>query len=167
MQLEIGGEVLTSMVASDVGRGALIELRAARPDSVLAGAVSGLGLDAHIRQVGSGQGRWRRLGGIVDLRSVARWRPAELELRLGLAVTGVAIAGQAFPVTQGATLFDPGGVAGLRARFRLGRWVAWTDATAAFWPRAHNLYVTGDSASADLPSVELWLGVGLSLLVRR
>jgi hypothetical protein len=87
-----------------------------------------------------------------------------LELRAGVALTVLGVTGQSFPVTGGATLFDPGLVAGLRGRFRLGRLWPWAEATAAFWPRAHTLYVGGGTAgSADLPSFEALLGAGVSL----
>jgi len=134
------------------------------------GSSWGLGAGAlvvgtHTTSVGPGQGVWRRLGGIVDLRSVAKWGLAEIEMRGGVALSAVSVTGRALPATSGTTLFDPGVLIGLRARLRLGRIFPWVEATAVGWPGTHTLFVSGTDSVAELPPFELLVGLGATLML--
>jgi hypothetical protein len=163
LELETGAALLASMSSGTLSPAALLELSLFRRDSRFGIGVGAIGVDAHSMAVASGLGTWRRFGAVLDVRERSRWRTLTLEARAGLALTGLAIAGQALPVTSGATVFDPGGVAGLRLRVRVGRLSPWIETSAAFWPRSHQIYVSGTPNSVELSRFEAFLGIGASL----
>jgi hypothetical protein len=79
---------------------------------------------------------------------------------VGVAATLLDISGNSFPSNGSGITFDPGVPIGARfgVRTRPMRW--WIDATAAFWPRAQTLYVSGAPGSTTLPRGEALLGLG-------
>jgi hypothetical protein len=174
VEVETGAALLASVTAGSVSPAVLLEAKLGRRDSRFAVGIEGLAVGTHTTTVrsptttvGPGEGTWRRFGGVFDVRSISRWRTMELEMQAGLALTALAITGQSLPVIASATIFDPGVLAGLRSRFRFGRLSPWVQATAAFWPRTHNIYVTGTANSAELPPFEALLGAGVSLGANR
>jgi len=140
----------------------MLDATLAPKGSRFAVGIDGFAVGTHDTTVGSGKGTWRRYGGAVDLVSISRWRTVSLEIRGGLMLTALTITGQSLPVVSGATIFDPGLTAGLRARFAVGRVSAWVQAGAAFWPRTHTLYVAGVAGSTDLAPFEALLAFGFS-----
>jgi hypothetical protein len=158
-----GAALLTSIVSGQLAAGALVEVALARHDGRLALGLGGLLVDAHTTPVATGQGSWRRLGGVVDARSSVRAGRLELGLRAGVALTALSVSGSALPKTDSATLFDPGVLAALRAKLHLGALAPWLEGAAVFWPAGHALYVVGSGAPASsLPSAEVVLALGLS-----
>jgi hypothetical protein len=158
-----GAALLTSIVSGQLAAGALVEAAVGRRDGRFALGLGGLLVDAHTTAVATGQGSWRRLGGVVDVRSSARAGRFELGLRAGVALTALSVTGTALPKTESATLFDPGVLAALRAKLHLGALAPWLEAAALFWPAGHDLYVVGSGAPPTaLPSAEVMLGLGLS-----
>jgi len=106
-------------------------------------AVGGLVVDTHATAVGPGQGAWRRVGGVVDGRARLRAGRVELVLRAGLALTAISVGGRSFSRTSGSTLFDPGVLAALRLRVRVGSVTPWLEGAATFWPAGHTLILDG------------------------
>jgi hypothetical protein len=163
MQIDTGAAVLASIAAGTASPAALVEATFSRRGSRFALSVGALAVGTHDVAVGSGRGSWRRWGGVIEARSLTGGRALELELHAGVALTALAVTGQSLPDPSGATIFDPGAIAGLRAFWRVGRVAPWLEASLASWPRAHGLYVRGTSLSADIPPFEGLLGVGVSL----
>jgi hypothetical protein len=158
-----GAALLTSIVSAQLAAGALVEAAFTRRDAGFAFGLGGLLVDAHTMAVGTGQGTWRRVGGVVDVRSGVRSGPFELGLRAGVALTVLSVAGSALPKTESKTLFDPGLLAALRAKLHLGALTPWLEGGVAFWPAGHDLYVVGGGdPSTALPSAEVILALGLS-----
>jgi hypothetical protein len=162
VQVETRAAVLVSVAAGDVAPAALLEARLTRRGSRLAVGIGVLAVGAHSIAVASGRGSWHRFGGVVDLQSTAAWQTLALQLHAGLALAAVSIVGESLPVTDGATILDPGALAGLRLGLRGHSPSPWLEAAAAYWPRSHTLYVAGSTASQDLPLFEALLGVGIS-----
>ena len=159
-----GAALLTSIVSGQLAAGALVEIAVAPRGARFALGVGGLLVDAHSASVATGQGSWRRLGGVVDARSGVRAGRLELGLRAGVALTALSVTGTALPKTESATLFDPGVLAALRAKVHLGALTPWLEGAVAFWPAGHDLYVVGSGAPPTaLPSAEVMLALGLSL----
>jgi len=162
MQVATAGAVFASVAAGGIAPAAMLEAKLTRPGSPFALGVGGLAVGTHTMTVASGRGTWRRLGGVIDLESRTSISIVELQLHAALALSAVSILGESFPTTAGATIFDPGALAGLRLCYRGERLSPWLEAGAAYWPRTHALMVAGSTASANLPAAEALLGVGLS-----
>jgi hypothetical protein len=162
LQIETGIAALASVTAAGVAPAALLEISWSRRGSPFALGVGALAVAAHATAVASGRGDWRRFGGLLDLKSSTRWTAVELQMHAGVALTALAINGQALPTTSSATLFDPGILVGLRLRLSARRLAPWLEATAASWPRSHSLYVNGSTVSVQLPPFEGLLGAGFS-----
>ncbi len=162
IQIETGVAALASITAAGLAPAALVEISWSRRDSAFALGLGALAVGAHATAVASGRGDWRRFGGLLDLKSSTRWTAVELQMHAGLALTALAINGQALPTTSSATIFDPGIVVGVRLRSSARRLAPWLEATAASWPRSHSLYVNGSTASVQLPPFEGLLGAGFS-----
>jgi hypothetical protein len=81
IEIETGAAALVSVAAAGVVPAVMVEARFPRRDSSWGVGVGALAVGSHTTAVGSGQGQWRRLGGMVDLRSNAKWRIAEVEMR--------------------------------------------------------------------------------------
>jgi hypothetical protein len=152
--MSIAGGTVAPAVTFDVGVG--------RRDAAVSVAVGGLAVGSHDMTVGPANATWRRLGGLVDLRSAVSWPAFSLEVHASAAFTALSVSGGSLPVTSGATLFDPGALVGARGGFRLAHLAPWVEATAALWPRAHSLYVNGGDDSREVPSFEVLLGAGVS-----
>jgi hypothetical protein len=175
IDVETGAAFLVSVASasSSVAPGALAEVTLSRRDFPSPGLGFGvLAIGTHATDLMAGgvlaRGAWRRVGGVIDLRSRSmRSRAVQVDLRLGLALTALAIQGQSLPVTSGATLFDPGMLVGFRVRTRFGQVVPFLELAAAIWPRGHTMYVGGTAISADVPSLEGWLSAGICLIADR
>lgn len=163
LEMETGAVIFASLAGGTVAPAAMLEVTVSRRDSRFAAGVGALAVATHATAVGTGTATWRRFGGVLDVRSRSRLAKVVLELHAGLALTALGVTGQSYPVTSGATLFDPGGLAGLRLRFPAGALSPWIGATTAVWPRAHDVYVSGTSSSAQLPAFEVLAGAGISL----
>jgi hypothetical protein len=162
IEVRTGLGLLASATAGGVSPAAELDVMLSRQGSRFGLGFGALGVGAHATTVGIGSGTWRRFGGIIDVRSRSRWRAVEIEVRGGATLTALEIAGRSLPVTSGETLLDPGILAGVRSRFRLGRLSPWIEATAVFWPRSHGLYVDGTSTAVEMSPFEALLGVGLA-----
>jgi hypothetical protein len=162
LALETRAGLLMSVADGTIAPAATCDVSLSRRDARFAIAAGALVVGTHVTTVVPGSATWRRFGGLVDLRSVLRWQTVDLEMHAGAAFTALTIAGESLPLTSGATMFDPGVLIGVRSRFRLGRVSPWIEATAAFWPLTHTLYVDGTATSSDLPSFEALLGGGIS-----
>jgi hypothetical protein len=173
VEVETGAAFLGSVTGGSVAPGALAEIALTR------GASRWLSLGLGVLAIGThaaaltetdpgGRGAWRRVGGVIDLRSRStRWRTFELDLRAGLPLTALAIRGQSLPITSGATLFDPGMLAGVRVRTRLGQVAPFLEVSGVVWPRTHSMYVGASTSSTDLPAIEVWFTAGVSLVADR
>ena len=162
IEVELDAAALASLAGTTVSPAALVEATFWRGDAPLALGIGALAIGTHTTSVAPGRGTWRRLGGLIELQSISRWRTVQLGLHGGVALTALDIAGRSLPVTGGAVYLDPGALLGARVRFRGGAVSPWLEATAASWPRTHLLYVDGAAASTPLPPFELLLGGGLS-----
>jgi hypothetical protein len=170
IEVETGAAFLASVAGGSVAPGASAEIALSRRASSWFSL--GLGLLAtgtHAAALADtdvgGRGAWRRVGGVIDLRSRStRWRTFELDLRVGVPLTALAIRGQSLPITSGATLFDPGMLAGVRVRTRLGQVTPFLEVAGIVWPRTHTMYVGASASSTDLPAIEGWLTAGVSLV---
>jgi hypothetical protein len=163
VEVETSAALLASVAAGSVAPGAIVEGTFSRGGSRFAVGIGALAVGTHSTALASGRGSWRRFGGVVDLESGASWRRVDLQLVAGLMLTAVSVTGESLPVISGTTIFDPGALAGLRLRLRGERLSPWVEAAAAFWPRPHTLLVAGSTASADLPAIEAFLGLGITL----
>jgi len=164
VEVEVGAAVLASLAAGALAPGLAVDVRVARGASRRGLGMTAVAVGTHDVAVGTARGIWRRYGGGVDLRAGGRARAVDLDVRaVGPLLTALAITGGALPLTSGGTVFDPGGVLGLRARWRAGALAPWLEATAVYWPRAHDLYVRGTFLSAQVPAFETWLCAGVSL----
>jgi hypothetical protein len=162
LELETRAGLIMSIADGTIASGATCDVSVSREGSQFAVAAGVIAVGAHATAVLPGSASWRRLGGVVDLRSMLRWNAFDLEMHGGVALTALSVSGESLPVTGGATLFDPGLLIGLRARVRSGRVSPWVEATVAFWPLTHTVYVDGTASSHQLPSFEALLGVGAS-----
>ncbi|HVZ73836.1 MAG TPA: hypothetical protein VHJ20_15760 [Polyangia bacterium] len=162
-----GAAFVASAAGGDLVGGAVAELAAGPSDAPWAVGVGGIAVDTHAMTVGTGQGSWRRLGGVVDARADLRLRPFDLELRAGVLLTAMSVSGRGFSSASSSTLFDPGALAALRVKAHFGRLTPWAEAAAVLWPAGHTLYVEGTTASADLPSKEALISLGASFEVGR
>jgi hypothetical protein len=162
IQWQISAVALVSIAGGDAAPAATVEFSFARRDSPFAVGVGVLGVGTHSTAVASGRGAWRRLGGMVDLKSSSRWPAVELQMHAGLALGALVVTGEALPKTSGTAIFDPGVLAGLRLGFPGRRLTPWLEATAASWPRSHTLIVDGSPVSVQLPPFEALLGAGVS-----
>jgi len=153
-----------SIAAGDLAPAVICDVGFAREGSRFAVAVGALAVGAHAMAVGPGQATWRRIGGLVEVRSEGLTDGLPLEMHAGLAFTAVSISGGSLPVTAGATLLDPGLLVGLRwhPRARTAGLSPWLDVTGALWPATHTLFVSGSDATGELPFVEAMLGLGVS-----
>ncbi len=172
-EVETGAAFLGSVTGGSAAPGALAEIALSRgASSWFSLGIGALAVGAHTVALtdtdAGGRGAWRRVGGVIDLRSRStRWRAFELDLRAGLPLTALAIRGQSLPITSGATLFDLGMLAGVRVRTRLGQVAPFLELAGVVWPRTHTMYVGTSTSSTDLPAVEGWFSAGLSLIAER
>jgi hypothetical protein len=168
-EIESGVALLASVAGRDFAPSVLAEVAIRRPDASAAIGLGVLAVGAHTIMVGPasaagpGQANWRRIGGVLDVRSLLRGSKVSLAAAAGFALTALEVAGQTYPVTSTATLIDPGFVVGLRASFRAGGFSPWLEAACAAWPRTHTVSVTGTGRSADLPGFEAFFGGGVTL----
>jgi hypothetical protein len=167
LQIEPGAAVFASLVSGELAAGLLAEAALSRRDAPFALGIGGLAVGTHATTVGPGQGSWRRFGGVVDGRARSSFGSVELELRAGLAMTALSIEGRSLPKPTSTTMFDPGALVGLRGKLRAGSVSPWLEGTFAFWPSSHNLYLSGTNDSADLPSAEALLSVGVAFVSGR
>jgi hypothetical protein len=166
IQVQVDAALLASVAAASVSPAALVQATFLRRDAAFALGIGALAVGTHATSVAPGRGTWRRLGGLLELQSISRWRAVALSVHGGIALTALDIAGRSLPTTAGAVFLDPGALLGARVRFRAGAVSPWLEAAAASWPRTHSLYVDGSAASTPLPPFELLLGAGLSLGTR-
>jgi len=162
LRVATSAAVLASVAGGGIAPAVMLEAKVLRTGSRFAVGVGALAVGTHATTVASGQGTWRRLGGVVDVESRTSFPAFQLQMHAGLALTALSILGESFPMTAGATIFDPGALAGLRLCYRGERVSPWLEVAAALWPRPHALVVAGSTASANLPPTEALLGVGLS-----
>lgn len=167
IQIEPGAAFLASVVSGELAAGVLAEAAFSRRDAGFAVGVAGLAVGTHATTLGPGQGTWRRLGGVVDGRARSSFGAVGLELRAGVALTALSVQGRALPKPASATMFDAGALVGLRGKLRSGSLAPFIEGTFAFWPSAHNLYLSGTNDSADLPSAEALLSVGVAFASAR
>jgi hypothetical protein len=163
IEIETEATILASVAGGTVAPAALLDVAFFREDSAFTLGVGALAVGTHTANVADAQGTWRRFGGVMDFRLGSRWRTLDLEMHAGLAFTAVSVAGRSLPATSSATIFDPGVLGGLRCRFRLGRLAPFIEATAAYWPRANELFVRGTMGSAELPPFQALFGLGVSI----
>jgi hypothetical protein len=166
-QIEPGAAILASVVSGEFAPGALAEAAFSRRDARFAVGVGGLAVGPHATTLGPGQGTWRRFGGVLDGRARTTIGAFALELRAGLALAALSIEGRSLPNAKSTTMFDPGALVGLRGKLRVGSLAPWIEGTFAFWPSAHNLFLAGTNDSADLPSAEALLSVGVAFVPGR
>jgi hypothetical protein len=155
--------VMLSVAAGGASPAGMVEGTFSRGRSRFALGVGALVVGAHSTPVATGRGTWRRIGGLVDLQSGVSWQAVELQLHGGVALTAVSVMGESLPLVSGGTIFDPGGLAGLRLRLRGQRLSPWLEAAAAYWPSTHTLSVVGSPDLAQLPAFEAFVGIGVSL----
>jgi hypothetical protein len=169
LELDSGVALLASLAARDLAPAVRAEVAVHRRDASVAFGLGVLAVGTHSLVVGPastagpGQATWRRVGGVLDARSLLRGETLALTLDAGLALTALEVAGRSYPVIASATLVDPGFLVGLRAGFRASGFSPWLEAACAAWPRTHTVSVTGTGRSSDLPAFEAFLGGGVSL----
>jgi hypothetical protein len=162
---ELGAGVLASMTSAGTALGGRVELALGPEGGAWGLVLVGMGVGAHRTVLQPGTGSWWRLGGELAMRGrVPLGGGVRVEPGAGVALTALAINGEGFPRNSGAVLFDPGGVACVR--FVPGAWRLrpWLEAAAAYWPRAHELTVSGVAGAqpAQIPGLEVFLSVGAS-----
>jgi hypothetical protein len=162
LDIEAAAAILAAVSAGTLAPAAMVETSFFRRGAPFGLGLGALAVGSHATAVGPGNGVWRRLGGTADAHARFTWLAVELDLHAGVAFTALAISGQALPVTAHRTIFDPGAMAGLRARFRLGRVSPWLEAATALWPMTHRLYVDGTTSVVDLPVMEAFFGAGVT-----
>jgi hypothetical protein len=163
LEVEAGVGLFASLVSTQAAPAGLAEVVVSRRGGRFSLGLEALAVGTHSATLDStARGDWRRFGGVVDARSRWRWPRFQLDVRAGFALTALVVQGSSLPNPASATLTDPGALVGLRGRVPLDVAAPWLDVTAAAWPGAHTLYVTGTSESANVPRFELLLGVGVS-----
>jgi hypothetical protein len=168
LEVEAGVGLFASLVSTQEAPAGLAEVVVSRRDGRFSLGLEALAVSTHSTNLDpTGRGDWRRVGGAVDGRARWRWRRFELGARAGFVLTALVVEGSALPNPASATLPDPGALVGVRGRLPLGVAAPWIDVSAAAWPRARTLYVSGTSESANIPRFELLLGVGASFGAQR
>jgi hypothetical protein len=163
LEVEAGVGLFASLVSTQAAPAGLAEVVVSRRGGRFSLGLEVLAVGTHSATLDStARGDWRRIGGAVDARSRWRWPRFELDMRAGFALTALVVQGSSLPNPASATLTDAGALVGLRARVPFGVAAPWIDVTAAAWPGAHTLYVTGTNESAKVSRFELLLGVGVS-----
>jgi hypothetical protein len=163
---EVGAAVLASWNGTDLAPGARVEVALGRAGASWAFVLAGLAVGAHGLAVPPGDASWRRLGGELALRDeIPLGRAARVQVAAGVAFTALVVEGRGFSRNTGAALFDPGAALHLRLVPVAGRFRPWVGLAGAYWPRSHQLVVSGADARgepASVPGVELFAGVGAS-----
>jgi hypothetical protein len=164
---ELGAAALVSLNGGDVAPAGRVELALRRDASPWALGVSGLVVGTHARDVYPGRGTWWRWGGeLAVLRASQLAAGGRVEVRAGVALTALEVAGSGFPRNGGATLFDPGAVVGARVSTTRPGVRPWLGLLAVYWPRPHDLAVVGAGPStlgaAPVRSAEVLVGAGAS-----
>jgi hypothetical protein len=162
LAFELGAGVLASVSGSDLAPAGRLEVALLGRDRSWAVVVAGQAAGAHWIAVSPGQASWARLGGEVAVRAESPLgRRGRLQPGVGLALTALTVEGHGFSRTASDTLFDLGGVARLRFALAVGRLRPWLDVAGVYWPRSHRLTVLG-GPTAEVPSLDFWLGLGAS-----
>jgi hypothetical protein len=151
----------------DLAPGARVEIGAGRVASAWGVSLAALAVGSHSAAVAPGEAAWWRWGAQLSAR--AAWTSGErrVEGRAGVALTALEVAGRGFSRDTGATLLDPGAVASVRFVTLTGRGHPWTEVGGAFWPREHDVSVSGADSRSALPRGELIVAVGASFGGRR
>jgi hypothetical protein len=160
--VEPGVGIAAAMNGTTLAPAATIEVAFSRRNGILIPAAGALVVGSHAKDVGSGDGTWRRYGLLATIGSRRAWSSTWAEARLGIALTLLHISGDSFQRNTSGVTIDPGIPIGVRfgIRSRPVRW--WIDGTIAFWPREQTLYVVGVPGSTTLPRGEALVGLGAS-----
>jgi hypothetical protein len=114
-----------------------------------------------------GQVDWQRTTAAAGLS----WRILDsswlLALDAGPVVGWATLAGSGFSPSRQQRSFDYGAAAGLRAGRSFGRFALWAEWRTNVWTQVQRATLTGSDSSANLPQVDISVGLGLSLVLFR
>ncbi len=111
------------------------------------------------------------LGGQVDWQHTTAalgvgWRAIDpswlFSLDAGPAAGWATLAGSNFAVNRQRRSFEYGVAAGLRAGRTFGRYAVWAQWRANLWAHGQRATVAGADSGAELPQVDMALGLGIS-----
>jgi hypothetical protein len=116
--------------------------------------------------VGVGQAVWTRSSVALSLTETARLGHFGLEVRTELLGARYSIEGQDLVPNEKGTQLALGLGAGARTLLALGsKGDLWLDVTVIGWPGRHQLLLRGASQSAELPRVEVGVGIGVDFFI--
>ncbi len=153
-----GGVGLWGGVAG-VGR---IELLVGKSASRLHGRVGLTGETSRTRSLPPGSVDWQHStveAGLL-LRTLHPVWPVSFDAALTLG--WATLEGHGFAPNRTQRSFDYGACAAVRLARNLGRWSVWVEARGYGWAQGQRASLTGASASAELPRVDVTASVGLS-----
>jgi hypothetical protein len=118
------------------------------------------------RQLGllAGQVHWQHTAAALGVG----WRAIDpswlISLDAGPAAGWATLAGSNFAVNRRRRSFEYGVAAGLRAGRTFGRYAVWAEWRTNLWAQGQRATITGADSGAQLPQVDMAVGLGISAL---
>jgi hypothetical protein len=153
------GAVVVDGVAATAG----LEASAGRQASRWRLRVAGTAQTNRRKTLDVGEVRWNHTtiaAGLV-LRSLGpSWH---YSIDAGPAAGWVTLAGHGYAPDRTESVFEYGLAGGLRAERALGRFAVWLDLRTTLWAESQQAVLTGSSNRGNLPRIDIWASLGVSV----